>query len=421
MKKIKRFFLSILPGIFIIGYNVGTGSISSMSKAGANFGLDLLWTVLFSCVITYYLLLLFSRYTMATEETVIQGMKSHISPTLTIFLIGSLSFIIFIALIGVLGVVAEVLEVGSEALFDQPVDAKWWAILTGGILYALLWVGNFDLFEKVLAFLVALMGIAFLLCAVLHFPSLTDIVQGLMPGVPEEAVGSDNSPGVIVASMVGTTVSVFTLIIRSQTIDETDWDMDDYKIQRRDAAISAGMMFVLSAAIIITASTTLHARGMEMNKVSEMVLLLEPVMGQATLAVLVVGIVAAGLSSHIPNLLIIPWLLIDYWDMERDTQTPLFRTILFVLTLISVIGVVFGLKPVFILLLSQALIAILLPLTIGAVYYLTSREKLMKQHVNTAMDHVFLIAIMGFTLFMSYNGVKGAIVDIKPIILDIMG
>ncbi|MBW2567067.1 MAG: divalent metal cation transporter, partial [Deltaproteobacteria bacterium] len=41
-----QLFASLLPGIFLIGYNVGTGSVTAMSKAGANFGTDLLWAVL---------------------------------------------------------------------------------------------------------------------------------------------------------------------------------------------------------------------------------------------------------------------------------------------------------------------------------------------------------------------------------------
>ena len=71
MSKVNKIVASLLPGIFLIGYNVGTGSITSMSKAGANFGVGLLWTVLISCLITYYLISLFSRYTMVTGETVI--------------------------------------------------------------------------------------------------------------------------------------------------------------------------------------------------------------------------------------------------------------------------------------------------------------------------------------------------------------
>jgi Mn2+/Fe2+ NRAMP family transporter len=48
MAGLRKIIASLLPGIFIIGYNVGTGSITSMSKAGANFGLDLLWAIAIS-------------------------------------------------------------------------------------------------------------------------------------------------------------------------------------------------------------------------------------------------------------------------------------------------------------------------------------------------------------------------------------
>ncbi|MDR1962414.1 MAG: hypothetical protein LBQ50_01385 [Planctomycetaceae bacterium] len=50
--KLKSFFASLMPGLFLVGYNIGTGSITSMAKGGANFGLDLLWAVLLSCLAT---------------------------------------------------------------------------------------------------------------------------------------------------------------------------------------------------------------------------------------------------------------------------------------------------------------------------------------------------------------------------------
>ena len=66
MSNIKRIFVSILPGIFLIGYNIGTGSVTAISKAGANFGLDLLWAFIISCLLTCYLIVHFSKYTMVT-------------------------------------------------------------------------------------------------------------------------------------------------------------------------------------------------------------------------------------------------------------------------------------------------------------------------------------------------------------------
>ena len=191
--------------------------------------------------------------------------------------------------------------------------------------------------------------------------------------------------------------------------------MSDNKIQRRDALISASMMFLISAAIMITAATTLHVKGLKMNNVAEMVPLLEPIAGKAALSVFVVGIVAAGLSSHLPNLLVIPWLIIDYNNEDRNTKTKRNRIILGILTIVSVIGTAMGFKPVFVLMLSQACIAIVLPITIASVFYLTSKKNIMGNHANRFHDIIILSFIMLFSLYMSVLGVQGLIVDISTI------
>ena len=41
-----------------------------------------------------------------------------------------------------------------------------------------------------------------------------------------------------------------------------------------------------------------------MNNITEMIPLMEPIAGKAALGVFVIGILAAGLSSHLPNLLV---------------------------------------------------------------------------------------------------------------------
>lgn len=415
MSKFKKIFASILPGIFLIGYNVGTGSVTSMSKAGANFGLDLLWTVLISCLITYYLITVFSRYTMVTGQTVIKGMKDHIHPALVIIIIIALSAIILSALTGLLGILAEVLEMWSGTVFDKGIPMIVWAILIASGVYLLLWVGNYSFFEKVLAIFVAIMGVAFIATMIINFPSISEISSGLIPSIPDAAKGSDNGPLIIISGMVGTTVSVFAFIIRSQSVKETAWKMKENNIQKRDALISASMMFIISAAVMITAATTLHVRGLKLNNVAEMIPLMEPIAGKAALGVFVIGIIAAGLSSHLPNLLVIPWLIIDYNDEIRDTRKIKYRIILFILSLISVLGVALGFKPVFILMLSQACIAIVLPLTIAAVFFLTSKRSLMQEYTNKPFDIVLLSLIMIFSIYMSSLGIKGLIIDLLNI------
>ena len=235
---------------------------------------------------------------------------------------------------------------------------------------------------------------------------------GLVGGV---SVGLTVGVSVGVTGGVGTTVSVFVFIIRSQIIKETGWKMSDNKVQKRDAVVSASMMFLLSAAVLVTAATTLHVQGLKMNNVAEMVPLLEPIAGKAALGVFVAGIVAAGLSSHLPNLLVIPWLIIDYKNEERNTRTTQYRILLGVLTVISVIGTALGFKPVFVLMLSQACIAIVLPVTIASVFYLTCKKEWMNDHANKLHDIIFLSMIMLFSLYMSGLGVKGLIIDLTNI------
>ena len=43
--KFRRFASVVGPGIFAIGYTIGTGSVTSMAKAGADYGLGLLWVL----------------------------------------------------------------------------------------------------------------------------------------------------------------------------------------------------------------------------------------------------------------------------------------------------------------------------------------------------------------------------------------
>ena len=49
-KKFLAIILAFGPGIFAIGYTIGTGSVTSMIVAGSTYGMQLLWVLLISCL-----------------------------------------------------------------------------------------------------------------------------------------------------------------------------------------------------------------------------------------------------------------------------------------------------------------------------------------------------------------------------------
>ena len=159
----------------------------------------------------------------------------------------------------------------------------------------------------------------------------------------------------------------------------------------------------------------MHVQGIPLNNIAEMIPMLEPVFGAFALSIFVIGVLSAGLSSHLPNLLVIPWLIDDYLGITRNTSSTRNKVILISLTIFSFIGVSLGFKPIFLMLLSQAAISIILPLILGIIIYLTTRKIIMGDYKNSAVDATILAGISGFALFMSSRGIVGFVQDISQL------
>src|SRR5436190_11252474 len=66
------------PGLFLMGYNIGTGSITTMAKAGAEHGMSLFWALLLSCVFTYVLMVAYGQVTLVSGRTALFNIRSQI-------------------------------------------------------------------------------------------------------------------------------------------------------------------------------------------------------------------------------------------------------------------------------------------------------------------------------------------------------
>ena len=211
----------------------------------------------------------------------------------------------------------------------------------------------------------------------------------------------------MIASMVGTTVFSGLFIIRTTLVKEAGWTIKDMAHQNRDAVVSVTMMFVISGTIMASAAGTLYAEGLGLTRASQMIELLEPLVGSFAVAIFAVGIIAAGVSSQFPNVLMLPWLLCDYNQSEREMTLPKYRIMVFLISLLGLVVPVFGARPVFVMIVSQALQSLILPLTIGCILYLGNRSDLMGKHRLSGLTNGFLAAILLFSLVTTSMGIMG--------------
>ncbi len=405
-KKIGLFIASVAPGLFLIGYNIGTGSITTMASSGAAYGLTLIWPLLLSCIFTFFLIMLFGRYTAHTGLTILTSFRRYFGKGVTVFVLISLLVSEWVSCMGVMGVVTQVVQEWSRPLTRSgngfsPVIS---ALIFGGLLYYLFWNGKHRVFEKVLAIFVGIMGLSFILTMFMVIPDPEEVLEGLIPSMP-----ADSDAMLIMAGMVGTTMGAILYVVRSILVQEKGWKDGDLKAERRDALISVTMMFVLSVAVMAAAAGTLHPLGLRVENAIDMVKLMEPLAGRFAISIFVGGIVAAGLSSLFPIILLAPWLFADFNDKPRNMRSTSSRLLVLFGVVLGLVVPVFGGRPVAVMILSQALAAIVTPLVLALMLYIYNKKAIMGPKVLGVGANINLAVILLFTIAMAAAGIIGIV------------
>ena len=348
-QKILKWLALFLPGIFLLGFNIGTGSVTSMAKAGAEYGMSLLWTIVISCLCTFFMINLYGRYTLVTGQTALEAFRKNIHPAVGIFFLVALTAGVCGSVMGVMGIVAEICYEWSKSLVEGGIAPIYFASFFLSLVYFIFWNGNTQVFERSLAVIVAVMSACFLINFFIMMPPPGDIVMGLIPSIPDVPPNSAQGHLLVIASMVGTTVFSGLFIILTTLVKEAGWSLADYDKQRTDALVSVSLMFIISAAIMASAAGTLFVEGVPLSYASQMITLLEPLAGGFAVSIFALGLVAAGVSSQFPNVLMLPWLLCDYSGSERNMTLGKYRVIVLLISLLGLVVPIFEARPVFVM------------------------------------------------------------------------
>lgn len=400
LRKILLGLTAVGPGLFLIGYNIGTGSVTTMAKSGAEYGMTLTWALVLSSIFTYVLMVAYGKTTLVTGKTALFNIKTNFKygKVLAIYILIALVIGELLALMGIFGIVSDLIREASLLLWGgEGFSTLNITIVLVVALYVLLWFGRYKSFEKVLVFLVILMGISFITVFVMVKPSISELLGGLVPSIPE-------TPGSLqlIAAMAGTTCSAAVFIMRSTVVAEKGWNIHHLKEEKRDAAVSASMMFFLSLVIMAVSAGTLHVMGLKLNTTVEMISLFEPIGGKVAAFILILGIVGAGISTVFPIVLIAPWLISDYTGKERNIKSPMYR-------ILGLIGILFGFgmqfistTPPLLMIFSQAFQALILPAVAIPIMILINRKSLMNEQTAGTKMNFSLIAVILFSFITSY-------------------
>ncbi len=399
-KKIGVALALVGPGLFLIGYNIGTGSVTTMAKTGAEHGMELFWALVLSCIFTFVLMVAYGKVTLVTGKTALNNIKSEFKFgwILALYILIALIIGELLALMGVMGIVADLLQEGIRLMFNDLIVSRFSIILILAIgLLILLWFGQYKTFEKVLTVFVIFMGLSFIVVFFMVKPDFSVIAKGLIPGIPD-------TPGAmgLIAAIAGTTCSAAVFIMRSTVVAEKGWGVKNLKDEKRDSFVSAAMMLFLSGVIMAVAAGTLHVMGYKLENTVEMIHLFEPIGGNVAAFILILGIVGAGLSTIFPIVLIAPWLIADYTGKPRNIHSKQSKILILVAMLFAFGTVFLKQRPPALMVFSQAFQAIILPAVAIPILILINRSRLMGLNKANMRENIGIFLVVLFSFVTTY-------------------
>jgi NRAMP (natural resistance-associated macrophage protein)-like metal ion transporter len=367
---------------------IGPGTVTTATLAGARYGGQLLWALLFGTLATMALQEMAARLGLVTGRGLGEAVRRRfprpgpraVAVGLVVAAVagGNAAYETGNLLGGALGL--------SGAVGGSP---RLWAGLMGAVAGGLLLRGSYRTLERVMVLLVGLMSVAFLATAVAVVGRVDGLLHGLLvPALPD--------PGALLVAvgLIGTTVVPYNLFLHAAAVQERWSGVADLPQARLDLALSIGVGGVVGMAILITAAGTLHGGG-AVESAADMARALEPLLGRWAGAFFALGLFAAGLTSSITAPLAAAWATAGALAWPRDLADGRVRAVWGSVLGAGIVLALTGVRPVSAILFAQAANGILLPAVAVFLLLAVNDRRWMGPRVNGVAANVAGVVVVG--------------------------
>jgi NRAMP (natural resistance-associated macrophage protein)-like metal ion transporter len=391
-KHVALFLAVIGPGIITASVDNDAGGITTYSIAGAHFGYSLLWTLVPITVALIVVQEMCARMGVVTGKGLADLIRENFGVKLTVLLI----LVLIVANMG--NTMAEFAGVAaSMEIFSVN---KYIAVpIAAALVWLLVVKGTYSLVEKI--FLAASAFYAtYVISGLLAHPNWGEVATKSV--VPHVSV----DPGYVgmVIGLVGTTIAPWMQFYIQSAVVEKGVKLSDYRYTKWDVIMGCLVTDLVAFFIIVTCAATLFANNITVDTAADAAKALAPLAGQYCSYLFGFGLFNASVFAACILPLATAYTVCEGmgWDMGIDKKfrdAPQFYTLY---TLIIIIGAAIILLPgaplITIMLVSQILNGMLLPVILIFMLVLINKKKLMGNHVN---GRVYNYLAWGTTIAMT--------------------
>ena len=389
-------------GVFIAAAFIGPGTVTTCTLAGVDFGIELLWALTISIVITYYFQEIAARLGWVLNEDLDQIIMRGINqPLLRFTVLGLIVSSIFIGNAAYQGGNLSGTLIGLQLLSDESISKTTLMILIGLGVLTMLWNGRFELIKRLLMLLVVLMGISFLFTAIYLGPGILTLLKAAF--IP--AFKGSNT--LMIVALVGTTVVPYNLFLHTALVKQSRSEISSHRLLKKDALFSILIGGLISMAILVTAAS---AGSEGISSVIDLAAILKPSLGEWSKYIVGFGLFAAGFTSSITAPLAAGLVTASVFRSNEGVISERFSK--FAAILVFAIGWVVtmvGSAPIEIIKFAQIANGILLPIVAITLFILSRNKSLLGELVNTKGQNILGVILVLFTLILGLMGLNKAL------------
>jgi manganese transport protein len=398
----RNLFLYLGPALIVSMAYMDPGNYGTDIQSGASLGYDLLWTVWLANLMAMLLQYLSGKLGIATGKDLAELVRSSLKSRKRI-----VTYWLAVEAAAAATDLAEYLgTVIALNLFGVPLlDAAIFGAADVIILLALT-SRRFRIVEYFFMLFVSIIAIGFLYQVAITGPSLTSIAYHSV------AVSLDSRSALLVVGIIGATVMPHALFVHSTlTRDKlTTGSIEEKRRLRRlhlrEVVITLTIAGLVNVAILVCAEP-LHAGSTNVSSIKQFYEIMKPLYGWLAVTVFAITLLASGLASSTTGT------LAGMAMMDGLLGTHVNKNIRRIVTrLVNVfpttIAVLLGLPPFLLLIYSQVILSLMIPLPMIPLILYTSRRRVMGEFVNSKTTTILgvltatTILILNFYLLSTY-------------------
>ncbi len=388
-------FLAVMgPGLIAGIAGNDAGGITTYSVMGATTGLTLLWLFPITIVILAIVQEMAARLGVVTGQGLSDLIRDRFGLRWTAFAM----LVLLVA--NIANTVAEFS--GAAAATELYGISRYVAVPVVAVgIWALVLFASYRTVERVFL-AVALVFVAYIFSAVLANPDWSAVGHALVTPT------LDFSPAVLLlmVAVVGTTITPYMQFYLQSAVAEKGIGEEELRLEQADAVVGSIWTNVIAIFIVVATATTIYATGGSIESAVDAAKGLAPVAGDLSTALFAIGLFGASVLAATIMPISTAYVICEAFGWEsgvgkRFRDAPVFFGIYtFVLFLGASIVLLPGLNPIPVIIASQNLQGLLLPIVLIFMVLLVNDKRLMGRHANGRKGNILAWSAVGLVVLL---------------------